>query len=216
LLLLAGNVAVYVWEAHLAGNLFVPLQAPSLRAVVETLGVVPARLAVLGGGPPGWPLLGPFVPLVTSTFLHGDLMHLLGNMLYLWIFGNNIEDAMGQARFLVFYFVCGGVAALSQVVADPLSPIPMVGASGAIAGVLGAYLVRFPHARILVLVWLLFFVRVVRVPALIVLGVWFAYQLSAAGQGGSGVAWYAHIGGFVAGALLLRVFAAPAARRRSA
>jgi len=214
LLLLIANLAAYGWEAAQAGSIIAPLGAPTLRAAVETFGVVPARLSVLEGGPPGWPVLGPFLTLFTSTFLHGDLMHLLGNMLYLWIFGNNVEDVMGSFRFLGFYFTCGVVASLSQVAADPLSTLPMVGASGAIAGVLGAYLIRFPRARVLVLVWLFVFVRVVRIPALIVLGIWFVYQLLAAGRGGAaGIAWHAHVGGFVAGALLLHLFSSPRRRR---
>jgi membrane associated rhomboid family serine protease len=213
LALIAGNFWVYAWEVHQSSHLLVPLASPALRAVVQGFGVIPARLAALQDPARGALDIGALLTLVTSTFLHGSLLHLLGNMLYLWIFGNNVENAMGPARFLVFYFLCGGVAALSQVVADPASALPMVGASGAIAGVLGAYLVLFPRANVLVLVWLLIFVRVVRVPALLMLGLWFVYQLAAAGRGGSGIAWYAHIGGFLVGALLAPVLARPARRR---
>jgi membrane associated rhomboid family serine protease len=136
-------------------------------------------------------------------------MHLIGNMLYLWIFGNNIEDAMGHWRFLLFYLLCGAAAALAQVLQDPASEIPMIGASGAIAGVLGAYLLLYPRARVLVLVFLGFFVTTLRLPALLVLGLWFVLQFlnaAAAGETGGGVAWWAHIGGFVAGLGLILVF----------
>jgi membrane associated rhomboid family serine protease len=214
LALIAANGWTYLWEASVSGSLFAPLASQVGRAAVEPLSLIPARFAALEGGPPAWPVAGPLVPVLTSMFLHADLMHLLGNMLYLWIFGNNVEDVMGHARFACFYLLCGGVAALSQVLADLRSPLPMVGASGAVAGVLGAYLVRFPRAGVLVLVWLLFFLRVVRVPALVVLGVWFIYQLASAGGNGPGVAWYAHIGGFVAGALMLHLFARGPRRRR--
>jgi membrane associated rhomboid family serine protease len=213
LALIALNVWVYLWEAGVSGSPIAPLATAAGRAAVEPLSLVPGRFAALEGGPAGWPVAGPLLPLLTSMFLHADLMHLLGNMLYLWIFGNNVEDVTGHVRFVFFYLVCGAVAALSQVLADPRSTLPMVGASGAVAGVLGAYLVRFPRANVLVLVWLLFFLRIVRIPALIVLGVWFVYQLAAAGGNGPGVAWYAHIGGFVAGALMLHLFA-PRRRRR--
>jgi membrane associated rhomboid family serine protease len=213
LALIAANGWIYLWEAHVSGSFLAPLASLAGRAAVEPLSLVPARFSALDGGPSGWAVAGPLLPIATSMFLHADLMHLLGNMLYLWIFGNNVEDVMGHARFLGFYLVCGSVAALSQVLADPRSPLPMVGASGAVAGVLGAYLVRFPRANVLVLVWLLFFLRVVRIPALIVLGVWFVYQLAAAGGNGPGVAWYAHIGGFVAGALMLHLFARRTRRR---
>jgi membrane associated rhomboid family serine protease len=148
--------------------------------------------------------------LVTSMFLHGGWMHLLGNMLYLWIFGNNIEDVMGHARFVVFYLLCGIIAALSHAVTDPSSQIPMVGASGAISAVLGAYLLLFPHAHVLVLIPGF---GVTRVAAGIVLGMWFVTQLISGGlsmgaQGG-GVAFFAHIGGFVAGMALIPFFKRP-------
>jgi len=138
--------------------------------------------------------------LITSMFMHGGWMHLGGNMLYLWIFGNNIEDTLGHFRFLVFYLVCGIVATLAHVLSEPDSIVPMVGASGAIAGTLGAYLALFPGSRILVL----FFYFILRIPALIVLGVWFVIQLMNASDDVSGVAWYAHIAGFVVGYVWMR------------
>jgi membrane associated rhomboid family serine protease len=145
--------------------------------------------------------------LITSMFLHGGWMHLLGNMLYLWIFGNNIEDAMGHAKFVVFYIVSGILAALSHALTDPSSQIPMVGASGAISAVLGAYLLLFPRAHVLVL---LPAIGMTRVAAGIVLGMWFITQLISGGMSvgstGGGVAFFAHIGGFIAGMALIGVF----------
>ncbi|HLB94651.1 MAG TPA: rhomboid family intramembrane serine protease [Nitrospiria bacterium] len=148
--------------------------------------------------------------LITSMFLHGGFMHLIGNMLYLWIFGNNIEDVMGHVRFIVFYLVCGVAAAMSHALTAPDSVVPMIGASGAISGVLGAYLLLYPRAHVLVLIPLGLFTRLVYIPAGFVLGFWFVLQLisvtASAGSGGGGVAWFAHIGGFVAGMLLIGLF----------
>jgi len=159
--------------------------------------------------------LQPYIPvpiwltLITSMFLHGGFLHIAGNMLYLWIFGDNVEDAMGHLRFLLFYLLSGIAAALAQVMTNPDSAIPMVGASGAIAGVLGAYLLLYPYGRVLTLMFFFYFVRMVEVPAIVLLGLWFFLQLANASLGqlaGGGVAWFAHIGGFLAGALLLFVF----------
>lgn len=145
----------------------------------------------------------PLLTLLTAMFLHGGLFHLLGNMLYLWIFGNNVEDVLGPLRFLLFYIICGLAASLTHIAFHPLSRVPMIGASGAIAGVLGAYFLLFPGARVLTLVFLFFFIRIIPVPAGLVLGLWFIMQVLNVGLGG-GVAWFAHIGGFLAGALLIR------------
>jgi membrane associated rhomboid family serine protease len=148
--------------------------------------------------------------LLTSMFLHGGWMHLLGNMIYLWIFGNNIEDVMGHARYIVFYALCGILAALSHAMTDPGSEIPMVGASGAISAVLGAYLLLFPRAHVLVL---LPGIGMTRVAAGVVLGMWFVTQLISGGMSvgakGGGVAFFAHIGGFVAGMALIGLFKRP-------
>jgi membrane associated rhomboid family serine protease len=143
-------------------------------------------------------------------FMHGGLLHIGGNMLYFWIFGNNIEDRLGHLRFFFFYLFCGIFAAYAHALSSPHSEVPMIGASGAISGVLGAYLVLYPRARVLVLLPLLFFITTARVPALVVLGIWFAGQLlsslmAAPGSGG-GVAFAAHVGGFVGGILLIRAF----------
>ncbi len=153
-----------------------------------------------------------FIPLFTSLFLHGSLLHLGGNMLFLWIFGNNIEDALGHLPFLLFYFFCGVAANLAHGLANPSSTIPAVGASGAISGILAAYLIFFPGAQIVTLIPLFFFWEIVELPALVVIGFWFLLQVAnsflAVSSGNSGgIAWFAHIGGFLAGlfiALMLR------------
>ncbi len=150
-----------------------------------------------------------WLTLLTSMFLHSGILHLLGNMLYLWIFGDNVEDAMGPVRFLVFYLLCGIVAAFAQIAIGSGSSIPMVGASGAIAGVLAAYFMLFPQSRVLTLIPLFFFVRLVAVPAVFLLGFWFLLQVIAgAGSFGTsgGVAFFAHIGGFIAGLFLVFPF----------
>ena len=148
-----------------------------------------------------------YATLITSMFLHGGWMHLIGNMLYLWVFGNNIEDVMGHAKYTLFYLTCGILAALSHALTDPSSPVPMVGASGAISGVLGAYVLLFPRARVLVLMPGL---GATRVAAGVVLGMWFVMQLLSGGMSigsqGGGVAFFAHIGGFLAGMALIGLF----------
>ncbi|TMK39087.1 MAG: rhomboid family intramembrane serine protease [Actinobacteria bacterium] len=148
----------------------------------------------------------------TSMFMHGGLLHLAGNMLFLWIFGNNVEDSMGRLRFIAFYLL-GGLAALAgQVLIDPGSTVPTVGASGAIAAVLGGYIWLYPRARVLTLIFIIFFVTVIELPALAVLGLWFLEQLAfaSAGQvspaGGGGIAYFAHIGGFLFGLVLIQTF----------
>lgn len=182
------NALVFVFELRL------PLT--DRARFIEAYGIVPAAVVPLS--------------LLTSMFLHGGWLHFLGNMLYLWIFGNNIEDVMGHGRFIVFYLACGILAALSHAVTDPGSNIPMVGASGAISGVLGAYLLLYPRARVLVLIPFGFFTRIMYVPAGFVLGLWFLLQLfsggASLGRGGGGVAWFAHVGGFVAGMALIGLF----------
>jgi membrane associated rhomboid family serine protease len=151
---------------------------------------------------------------LTSMFLHGSWGHLLGNCLFFWVFGNNVEDSMGRLRFLLFYVMCGLAAAAAQIAISAASPVPMVGASGAIAGVLGGYLVLYPRANVRVLVFLFIFIQVVRVPAYVVLLLWIGYQvitglpeLTMRSEVNSGVAVWAHIGGFVAGVVLVKLFA---------
>lgn len=150
-----------------------------------------------------------YPPLVTSTFLHGSWFHVIFNMLYLWIFGDNIEDKLGKTRFLLFYFLTGIAANLAQVLSDPLSPIPLVGASGAIAGVLGAYFITFPKARITSIIFVFFFFFIREIPAVFFLLIWFATQvlngITSIGIMGNTVAWWAHIGGFIAGIIFMKI-----------
>jgi membrane associated rhomboid family serine protease len=149
--------------------------------------------------------------LISAMFLHGGFLHLAGNMWFLWLFGNNIEDSMGRFRFLVFYLLCGLIAALAHVVTDASSVVPMVGASGAISGVMGAYIVLYPRVRVYCLVVIIVFITTIAVPAWVMLGYWMLLQVmggfNAAAEGG--VAFWAHIGGFAAGVLLIKVFSRP-------
>jgi len=173
--------------------------------LVPRFGAVPALLTgATVPAPPAAVWLTPF----TSLFLHGGLLHLGGNLLYLWIFGNNVEEAMGHGRFLVFYLLCGLLATGGHVLADPASPIPVIGASGAISGVLGAYLLLYPRARVLTLIPFGFFIRVFHLPAMALLGVWIVFQLlnGLLAPASGGVAWFAHIAGFAAGAALVVPF----------
>ncbi len=188
------NLGVYLYQV------FQPW--PVQQVLVYDLGLVPAWLtgAAVQAPPPGF--LPRPLTLFSSMFVHADFFHLFGNMLYLWIFGNNIEDVLRPARFLLFYLLGGALASLVQVASEPASPIPMVGASGAVAAVLGAYLVLYPRARVSVLVWFLFFVQIIKVPAILLLGLWFVLQVL--GMSGAGVAWMAHIGGFVAGLAMIK------------
>jgi membrane associated rhomboid family serine protease len=162
-----------------------------------------------------------WVTVFTSMFLHGGLFHVAGNMLYLWIFGDNVEDRMGHGRFLVFYLLCGTAAALAQTITAPDSVVPMVGASGAIAGVMGAYFVLYPKSRIVTLVPLFFFFQIIEVPAIFFLGIWFVMQflsgvgsiVTATGARTGGVAFWAHVAGFVAGVSGVIVFRRPERQR---
>jgi membrane associated rhomboid family serine protease len=152
--------------------------------------------------------------IFSSMFLHGGFLHLFGNMLYLWIFGNNVEDTLGHSRFFFFFLVCGLAAGLAQVFSNPSSTVPMIGASGAVAGVLGAYLLLFPRARVLTLFFIIFFIKLIRLPALFVLGFWFFLQLLGVWGGSlSNVAFFAHVGGFIVGLILVKIFQ-PRSRRR--
>ncbi|MBI3576084.1 MAG: rhomboid family intramembrane serine protease [Gammaproteobacteria bacterium] len=198
---IAACVLVFLWQMSLGEKGF--------EAAVLALGVTPAILLGDARLPPELYLVPPVATVFSSMFLHGGFMHLAGNMLYLWIFGNNVEDSMGHVRFVIFYLLCGVAAVLAQALPNPDSAIPMIGASGAISGVLGAYLLLFPRAHVLVLIPLGMFSRMVPLPAMVVLGFWFVLQLiSTALSDGSqgGVAFGAHIGGFVAGMILIPVF----------
>ncbi len=199
--LIALCVVAFLWQFS--------LDERAAFAAVVGLGVIPPVLVDGRQLPPELVMVPAWLTLVTSMFLHGGWMHLIGNMLYLWIFGNNIEDSMGHGRFVAFYAVCGFAAAFAHAMQDPGSTVPMIGASGAISGVLGAYLVLYPRARVMVLVFLWIYVRIFHLPAMAVLGFWFALQFlnaAVAESGGGGVAWWAHVGGFVAGMALITVF----------
>jgi len=185
------NAAAWVFELSLPGDV--------LPIFLQLYGVVPARLQGL--------------TLVTSMFLHGSWMHVIGNMWYLWIFGDNVEDRVGHGRFIVFYLLCGIAASLGQILIDPESTLPTIGASGAIAGVMGGYFVLYPRSRVLTLIPLVIFWEVIEVPAIMLLGFWFLMQLFSAGAiavtastGGGGVAFMAHVAGFLCGAAGILVF----------
>jgi len=192
-------ILVFIWELPFG---------PATQQAFYSYGAIPA--VVLGGKPlpPQLEVVPAWMTVITSMFLHGGWMHIIGNMLYLWIFGNNVEDAMGHVRFVVFYILCGIAAFLAHAMLQVNSEIPTIGASGAISGVLGAYLLLHPHARVLVAIPLGFFIYTTRLPAGIVLVFWFVLQLlnSAFDKGEAGVAWGAHVGGFVAGMLLIPFF----------
>jgi membrane associated rhomboid family serine protease len=176
------------------------------RAILYGYGMIPAELFGLWRPPRAYQVVPAWATLLTSMFLHGGWFHLIGNMLFLWIFSNNIEDVLGRGRFLFFYLCCGVVAALTQAFSSYGAHVPMVGASGAIAGVLGAYLLLYPNANVHVFVWIVIFFRIVSVPAWILLGLWFAMQLVSGlerSPGTPGVAFWAHIGGFASGVILV-------------
>lgn len=193
-------VLIFVWQLSLGSG---------GRQAILALGVIPASLLQGATLPPALRWVSPEMTLITSMFLHGGFMHLIGNMLYLWIFGDNIEDILGKPVFIIFYFVCGIVAAMSQSLPDPSSTIPMIGASGAISGVLGAYIVFFPKRKVRVAIPFGFFIQILKLPAFVVLIFWFVLQLINGANAGSdgGVAFGAHIGGFIAGVILAPILA---------
>lgn len=189
--LILANVAAFFYE--------VSLDTFSLNHLLAQYGIIPARFQVSD--------------LMTSMFLHGGWMHLIGNMWFLWIYGDNVEDVLGHSRYLLFYVLCGVAAGLVQVIFSPGSRIPTVGASGAIAGVMGAYMAKFPHSRILTLIPFIIFFTTVEIPAVLILAYWFIIQLFSgvgdlrhADAAKGGVAFFAHVGGFAAGWLLIRMF----------
>jgi len=200
--LIALNLLIFVFEAS--------LDQRSLNALIHQFGVIPSHLGALLAGSHRFPLAVVAVPFFTSMFLHGSWMHVIGNMWFLYIFGDNVEDYLGHFKYLVFYILTGLIAMTAQVVINLHSTLPTVGASGAIAGVLGAYFILYPRAR--VLTW--FFVFVVWIPAWIILGYWFvlnflsgtATTLAMQGPNMGGVAFWAHVGGFISGALLVKAF----------
>ncbi len=197
------NYIPWVNYALIVLNVFFYMKQPgdpgALAAYFNAYGLIPREVIT------GLFTITPLTHIFTSMFIHGSLWHLSGNMLYLWIFGDNIEYYLGHVRYLFFYFIVGIGAALMQIIFSPLSTVPMVGASGAISGVLGAYLIKFPRNRVSVL---MFFIFVVRIPAAIILSLWFLMQLYNAFfslfSSGGGVAWLAHVGGFIAGFIFIR------------
>jgi membrane associated rhomboid family serine protease len=206
--LIVANAIVYLYELSLG---------PHIQAFITSWGTVPYEITHgvdLVGRDPSAPIVHTrtptihYVTLFSSMFIHGGVFHLLGNMLYLWIFGNNIEDLLGPVRFVVFYLVCGLIASFTHILMQPDSTIPTVGASGAVSGVLGAYLITYPHARVLTLIFVVFFVRLMLVPAGVLLAFWFIFNalsgFASLGLRGGGVAWFAHVGGFLAGIILLK------------
>lgn len=193
--LIALNSLVFLYEASLPDR--------QLTAFVNRWALVPAYFS--------------WVTVITSMFLHGGWLHAIGNMWFLWIFGDNVEDRVGHGRYLVFYLLCGTVAGLAQAFSDPTSTVPTIGASGAVAGVMGGYIVLYPQSRILTLLPLFIFIQLIEVPAMVFLGLWFVLQLFG-GVGAlmttgrdttGGIAFWAHVAGFGVGALLIKVFARP-------
>jgi membrane associated rhomboid family serine protease len=206
--LIVANVVVFLYQASL-GMSGDPASARAASQFVFEFGAIPCRFTGGCAAPEDFP--SPAVTVLTSMFMHGSLLHIAGNMLYLWIFGDNVEDTLGHGRYLVFYLLSGVGAVAAQTIVNPTSAVPMVGASGAISGVLGGYLLLFPYARVLTLVTFGFFIRFIYIPGVVVLGFWIVLQVlyglltvhAAAGEGG--VAWFAHIGGFLTGMVLLFV-----------
>ena len=200
-IIIAINAAVFFYELSLdaAGKLdaFFTQYGMTPYEITHGASIVPRSIPV-------------YLTLITAMFLHGGWLHIGGNMLYLWIFGNNVEDTMGRFRFIFFYLACGVLAGLAQIAVDPSSTVVNIGASGAIAGVLGAYLVLFPRAKVTTLIFLVVFITVVQLPAVAVLIFWFLLQLFSGLLGmstsGDNVAYFAHIGGFIAGLLTIKLF----------
>jgi membrane associated rhomboid family serine protease len=195
------NIAVFVFQLSLS--------QPGLDRFFDTWALVPAQLSESFQGALQAPVYE-WITLISSQFLHGGFFHVGGNLLYLWVFGNNIEDQLGHVRFVIFYLGCGALAGLTQWVFDPTSAVPTIGASGAIAGVMGAYILRFPRAQIVTLIPLIIFFTTIRIPAVFFLGFWFVQQAifsvaslgSNGNLGSGGIAYWAHSGGFVFGLIL--------------
>lgn len=204
ILFIGANVSIYLYGI-LLGDQVVELY--------YRLGTIPIEITTMQDY--GLPSLFPIpLSIITSMFMHGGFFHLLSNMLYLWIFGNNVEDVLGPIRFILFYSVSGIIAAITHIVAQPYSEIPMVGASGAIAGILGAYMVLFPQARIKTLIFIIIFIEITYIRAFFLLGFWFLMQVFNIGNIRSGVAWFAHIGGFVFGFFGVKFFLTSRMRSR--
>lgn len=201
------NAAVFIYELSLNQN--------QLSGFIAAFGVIPRRISGIMDGQ--LTFVPAVIPLVTAMFLHGGWIHLLGNMLYLWIFGDNVEDRLGRGKFLALYLAAGIIGSLVQIRANPLAAEPIIGASGAIAGVLGAYFVSYPKAKVLTLLPIFFFFTFIEIPAFIFLFIWFFTQWLSGfitlGVAGNMVAWWAHIGGFVTGAVGVLILA-PARKKK--
>jgi len=212
IVLIVINVLIFIYQLTLREK---------LTPFFNHYALIPADI-VFFGKPQATLIHHIFLPFVSSMFLHGGWLHVIGNMWYLWIFGDNIEDRLGHVRFFIFYLTCGIGAALTHVILNPHSSVPCVGASGAIAGVLGAYLICFPFARVVTLVPIFFYLTVIEVPAVILLVFWFVLQFFSgtlsiavtAQTGGGGVAWWAHVGGFIFGMILVSFFSTRKGFRR--
>lgn len=205
ILLIIANFLVFYQQAN--------MNSAALHKLINVYGLTPVHLTeALNQGSLNYT---EYIPLASNLFLHGGWLHIIGNMWYLWIFGDNIEDWLGRLSFLLFFLTCGLLANISHVLLDPGSPIPVIGASGAVSGILGAYLVLYPTAKVKTLVPIFIFLQVFEIPAMIFLGFWFFLQLQSGtlGNAGSNIAWWAHIGGFLAGMLLIKIF--PCRCRRS-
>ena len=198
------NILIYLYQLSLSPE--------GLQHLLFRYGAVPSLILHPFSHETLPPALPAALTIFSAMFLHGGFLHLLGNMLYLWVFGNNIEDTLGHFRFLIFYLICGFFAAFFHTLSDMNSTIPMIGASGAIAGVLGAYFLLFPRANVSTLFIFIIFIKVIKVPAVLILGLWFLIQLLNAGTEGGSIAWYAHVGGFLTGLILVRFFK-PVGRR---
>jgi membrane associated rhomboid family serine protease len=193
--LIAVNILIFLYQATMGPG--------ELNTFVTQWGIVPDQMRGAG-----------LLTLFTAMFLHGGWLHVLGNMLFLWVFGRNLEDLIGGPRFLIFYILCGLAAGVVQIISNPYSRVPTIGASGAIAGVMGAYLIKFPRSRIITLIFIVIFATTAEIPAAFILIYWFAIQafsgfgsLASTDYSGGGIAYFAHIGGFVIGMLLIRYFA---------
>ena len=202
ILLICINVAIFIYELTLGQN---------LESILTQYCLIPSNFIKALHTIDFNPLL--YITIITSIFLHGGWLHLVGNMLYLWVFGDNIEDKLGHLRFICFYLICGLAASALHIYLDPQSPVPTIGASGAISGILGAYLILFPKAKVVTLIPIFIFIQMAELPAFLILGLWFVLQFfngllslgyNTAGMGG--VAWWAHIGGFVAGLVFVLPF----------
>lgn len=184
----------------------ISLSDRALMSMIRQYGLTPiAFIEALNGGST---VLSDYTPIFSNLFLHGGWLHIIGNMWYLWLFGDNVEDWLGRIQFLAFFLLTGFIANLSHILLDPFSTVPVIGASGAVSGILGAYLILYPTAKIKTLVPIFIFLQIFEVPAMLFLGLWFFLQLQSGtvASAGSNIAWWAHIGGFLAGMILIKIF----------